>query len=78
MKNIIQSACKCIPSAKLFLALLLVSMSTAFADIGALQAAVTTELSGLKAAIIAIGIILVGVAVVIGCVRIFKGMGKSL
>ena len=51
--------------------------SSAFADVAALATGATTELTGLGSAVETIGLAIIGIAVIIGAVKIIKGMSKS-
>ena len=43
-----------------------------------LGTAVTTSFSGLQTTIVAIGVIIIGIAATIGAIQLFKRMGKSV
>jgi uncharacterized BrkB/YihY/UPF0761 family membrane protein len=65
-------------SFKAFMLLLVLTFTSAFASVAELGTKVEAEVSSLQATVITIGVAMIALAVIIGAIRLFKGMGKSI
>jgi hypothetical protein len=61
-----------------FLCLLMSSSAFADGDVASLVTAATTEINELKGAVVTIGVILIGIAAVVGAVFLIKGSVKHI
>jgi putative copper export protein len=65
--------------ALLFLALAAVnSFAQEVSGIEQMQTAVTEQISGLQGAVIAIGVVIIGIAAVVGAVMLFKSLARRV